>query len=183
MNPLLPRKSWRRNPADATKLYGAIVAQARLAVFYRQLAVPDTLDGRFLVLSAHLFAVLHRLKAEGETCLDLAQALTDQFSMDMETVLREVGFGDLAIPKRVRGLAAASAGLLQAYEEALEAGEEGLAATMAKAFPLRAAFPQAAMRRLAHYLTRMVQALEEQSLAALATGDVQFPGIHSGEEP
>jgi cytochrome b pre-mRNA-processing protein 3 len=114
-------------PANAAKLYGAIVAQARLPVFYRQLAVPDTLDGRFLVLSVHLFAVLHRLKAEGEAGLDLAQALADQFSMDMETVLREVGFGDLAIPKRVRGLAAASAGLLQAYEEA---GEERLAATM-----------------------------------------------------
>jgi cytochrome b pre-mRNA-processing protein 3 len=130
LNPLRPRKSWRRNPANAAKLYGAIVAQARLPVFYRQLAVPDTLDGRFLVLSVHLFAVLHRLKAEGETGFDLAQALTDQFSTDMDMVLREVGVGDLAIPKRVRGLAAASAGLLQAYEEALEAGEEGLAATM-----------------------------------------------------
>jgi hypothetical protein len=28
----------------------------------------------------------------------------------------------------------------------------------------------------------MVQAFEKQSLAALAAGDVQFPGIRSGEE-
>jgi cytochrome b pre-mRNA-processing protein 3 len=122
LNPLHPLKTWRRNAANAAKLYGAIVAQARLPVFYQDLAVPDTLEGRFLVLSLHLFAVLHRLKAEGGAAVGLAQDLTDRFSEDMETVLREIGVGDLAIPKKVRGLASASAGLLQAYGEALGGG-------------------------------------------------------------
>ena len=54
----------------------------------RTLRVPDTLEGRFLVLSLHLFAVLHRLKAEEEAALGLAQELTDRFSEDMETVLQ-----------------------------------------------------------------------------------------------
>jgi cytochrome b pre-mRNA-processing protein 3 len=175
LNPLHPLKTWRRNAANAAKLYGAIVAQARLPVFYQDLAVPDTLEGRFLVLSLHLFAVLHRLKAEGGAAVGLAQDLTDRFSEDMETVLREIGVGDLAIPKKVRGLASASAGLLQAYGEALGEGEEALTAAIAKAFPVQGAAPEAATRRLAHYLTLMVRALEAQSLAALSTGEVRFP--------
>ena len=178
MNPLRPWKSSRRNPADTAELYGAIVAQARLPAFYRELGVPDTLDGRFLVLSLHLFAVLHRLKAAGDAGLDLAQALTDRFSEDMETVLREVGVGDLAIPKKMRGLAATSAGLFGSYEKALAEGEEALAATMAEALPL----PKAAMRHLAHYVTRMVRALEGHSVGALAAGTVHFPESDPAEE-
>jgi hypothetical protein len=43
----------------------------------------------------------------------------------METVLREIGVGDISIPKKMRRLAASSAGLLQSYEEALLAGMAG----------------------------------------------------------
>ena len=97
--------------------------------------MPDRLEGRFLVLSLHLFAVLHRLKAEGGDALDLAQELTDRFSADMETVLREIGVGDLSIPKKMRGLAAASASLLGELEQALPAGEKTVAAVLGQALP------------------------------------------------
>jgi hypothetical protein len=103
LNPLDRLAPWRRRNPDAAKLYGAIVAQARLPVFYQSLEVPDTLEGRFLTLSMHLFAVLHRLKRGGPLARDLAQDLTDRFTADMETVLREIGVGDLGIPKKMRG--------------------------------------------------------------------------------
>jgi hypothetical protein len=165
LNPLYSQSLWRRDDTSAAKLYGAIVAQARLPVFYQGFGVPETLEGRFLVLSLHLFATLHRLKAEGPKsegpksegpksegpksegpksegpksegpksegpksegakALELAQDLIDRFGADMETVLREIGVGDLSIPKKVRGLAASGASLLQAYEEALAEGNEG----------------------------------------------------------
>jgi cytochrome b pre-mRNA-processing protein 3 len=124
LSPLTPLFSWRHKDLGAQKLYGAIVAQARLPVFYQAFGVPDTLEGRFVVLSLNLFAVLHRLKADREAQA-LAQELIDQFSADMETVLREIGVGDISIPKKVRRLAASSAGLLQSYEEALLAGMAG----------------------------------------------------------
>ncbi|HSB58942.1 MAG TPA: hypothetical protein VLD66_05010 [Methyloceanibacter sp.] len=38
---------WRSEASTTEKLYGAIVAQARLPVFYRRFGVPDTLRGRF----------------------------------------------------------------------------------------------------------------------------------------
>lgn len=182
MNPLHPLKKWRGNAPNAAKLYGAIVAQARLPVFYQDFAAPDTLEGRFFVLSLHLFAVLHRLKAEGGDALTLAQELADRFSEDLELVLREIGVGDLAIPKKVRGLANSSASLLQAYEEALAAGALAIAAALAKAFPGQDAAPEAATSALTSYLTRVVRALEAQRLAALAAGEVRFPGTIRSEE-
>lgn len=162
MNPLDPLAPWRRRDPDAAKLYGAIVAQARLPVFYQSLEVPDTLEGRFLMLSAHLFAVLHRLKREGPAAHGLAQSLTDSFSADIETVLREIGVGDLSIPKKMRGLAAST--------------------TLSEALPQDQRPSEAASRRLAHYLMELVRQVDAQSVAALGAGDVRFPGPIPGVE-
>jgi cytochrome b pre-mRNA-processing protein 3 len=175
LNPPDPLFSWRRKDTSAQKLYGAIVAQARLPVFYQSFGVPDTLQGRFVLLSLNLFAVLHRLKAGGAEAHDLAQQLVDQFSADMETVLREVGVGDLSIPKRMRGLAASSAALLQSYEEGFAAGEGAVAGAIAEALPLEGTLAEAAGGRLAHYLEGVVQHLEKEPLSALSAGEVRFP--------
>jgi len=193
LNPLSSLSLWRRDDTSATKLYGAIVAQARLPVFYQGFGVPDTLEGRFLMLSLHLFATLHRLKPgepkpgepkPGEPkALDLAQDLIDRFGADMETVLREIGVGDLSIPKKVRGLAASGASLLQSYEEALAEGDEALAAAIAHALQLEDGASGAAGRRLAHYLKGVVDLLQAQDFAALSAGEVRFPGAIPGEEP
>ena len=193
LNPLSSLSLWRRDDTSATKLYGAIVAQARLPVFYQGFGVPDTLEGRFLMLSLHLFATLHRLKAEGPKpgepkpgepkALDLAQDLIDRFGADMETVLREIGVGDLSIPKKVRGLAASGASLLQSYEEALAEGDEALAAAIAHAVQLEDGASGAAGRRLAHYLRGVVGLLQAQDFAALSAGEMRFPGAIPGEEP
>jgi cytochrome b pre-mRNA-processing protein 3 len=166
---------WRSEASTTEKLYGAIVAQARLPVFYQSFGVPDTLQGRFILLSLNLFAVLRRLKAEGTEAHDLAQKLVDQFSADMETVLREMGVGDLSIPKKVRGLAASSAALLQSYEEGFAAGEGVVAGIIAEALPLEGTLAEAAGGRLAHYLEGVVQHLEKEPLSALSAGEVRFP--------
>jgi cytochrome b pre-mRNA-processing protein 3 len=182
LNPLDRLAPWRRRNPDAAKLYGAIVAQARLPVFYQSLEVPDTLEGRFLALSVHLFAVLHRLKREGPLARGLAQDLTDRFTADMETVLREIGIGDLSIPKKMRGLAASSAALLQAYEDAVPAGEAAVAAAIGPALPQDQRLSEAASRRLAHYLLALVHELDAQSVASLEAGEVRFPDPLSGVE-
>ncbi|HKA99154.1 MAG TPA: ubiquinol-cytochrome C chaperone family protein [Methyloceanibacter sp.] len=176
MNPFTPFKV--SNP-DAAKLYGAIVAQARLPVFYQALGVPDTLEGRFLVLSLHLFAVHHRLKAEGEGARILAQDLADRFTADMETVLREIGVGDLSVSKKVRGVAAAHAALLEDLERAFTSGDAAIAASLGSALPPDRRQSGASSLRLAHYVRASVNALAAQSLAALAADKVEFPEIDS----
>jgi cytochrome b pre-mRNA-processing protein 3 len=124
-------KRWRPSPSDNTeKLYGAIVAQARLPAFYLSYGFPDTLEGRFTVLALHLFAVLHRLRKDGPEGRALAQQLVDRFTKDMETVLRELGVSDTRIPKSMRRLAGSSQDLLTRYETAFSQGESALTAAI-----------------------------------------------------
>jgi cytochrome b pre-mRNA-processing protein 3 len=54
---------FRRRPQVDTisTLYGMIVAQARLPVFYRDYAVADTVNGRFDLIVLHLALVFDRL--------------------------------------------------------------------------------------------------------------------------
>src|SRR5258706_10356723 len=56
-----------RNPSRGTieAIYGMIVTQAREPLFYRDLGVPDTVNGRFDLLVLHLWMVLRRLDPVG----------------------------------------------------------------------------------------------------------------------
>jgi cytochrome b pre-mRNA-processing protein 3 len=176
LNPLPFFNAWRRDDTSAAKLYGSIVAQARLPVFYQGFGVPDTLEGRFVVLSLHLFAVLHRLKLEADAASDLMQELVDRFGADMETVLRETGVGDLSIPKKVRALAASGNALLHSYEDSLAKGGADMARTIAEGLPIENESRGAVAARLAHYLKDALVLLRAQDVAALQRGEVRFPG-------
>ena len=54
------RKSPARLRGTIEAIYGMIVAQAREPLFYRDLAAPDTVDGRFDMLLLQLWLVLRR---------------------------------------------------------------------------------------------------------------------------
>lgn len=177
LNPFNRLRRRRSETSNSEKLYGAIVAQTRLPVFYRDLGVPDILEGRFGLLSLHLFTLLHRLKGEGADGLALAQDLMDRFSQDMETVLRELGVSDVRVPKRMRNLAAAAQSQLEAYEQAFAAGEGAFAAAIAAALPPRSDTGEAGNQALTSYLMRCATELERQKLTSLQQGTLDFPEI------
>jgi len=177
LNPLDRLMRWRPGASNTEKLYGAIVAQARLPIFYRSFGVPDTLEGRFTLLSLHLFAVLRRLEGEGAEGAALAQELVDRFSQDMETVLRELGVSDLRIPKMMRGLAGSSRGLLQEYRTAFAEGEASLAEVIAASLPDETGGAELSSKALASYLRLCVKALEQQPFASLQAGVLDFPRV------
>jgi cytochrome b pre-mRNA-processing protein 3 len=181
LNPLDRLLRWRSGPSNNEKLYGAIVAQTRLPVFYRSFTVPDTVEGRFTLPSLHLFAVLHGLTREGSEGRALAQELVDRFSKDMETVLRGLGVSDVRIPKSTRGLAASSQSLLAGYEAAFATGEPSLAEAIKESLPRETANPELSSKALASYLMRCVNQLELQPLASLQTGALEFP--EANEKP
>lgn len=177
LKPLAALLPWGSKASHADELYGAIVAQARLPVFYQAFGVADSLEGRFVVLSLHLFAVLHRLKEGGPDCAAMAQALADRFTEDMETVLRELGVGDLAVPKKVRKIAASGAELLQSYEAALAERNGSLEAVISGALPGDETAAQAASARLTPYVTELIRNLESEPQRDLCAGTLRFPAI------
>jgi cytochrome b pre-mRNA-processing protein 3 len=179
---LLNRLVRQRNaPSPPEKLYGAIVAQARLPVFYAEYGVPDTLDGRFAVLSLHLFVLLRRLKQGGAAASTMAQDLIDRFALDMETVLREIGVSDLRIPKKMRGLAASSHALFESYDQASCAGERAFQAVIAESLPLESLPARAASLHLTPYLRTLRERLEAQPLARLLAGEFASVETEDGD--
>jgi cytochrome b pre-mRNA-processing protein 3 len=167
---------FRRTPraATITSLYGMIVAQARKPVFYQGYAVPDTVDGRFEMVALHTVLLLCRLEAGPPELRRLGQALFDAFCQDMDASMREMGVGDLAVPRKMRRVGEAFYGRQAAYREALAAAADGpLAAALDRNIYAGAGGRQA--ERLARYVKQAVGALAETDGAAFLRAQLYFP--------
>lgn len=103
----------------AERIYAALVTRAREPVFFERFAVPDTLDGRFDLLTLHAWLVLARLKSDAQ----LSQMLVDTIFTGFEEALREMGAGDMGMGRRVKKFADAFYGRLKAYGDAQDAPE------------------------------------------------------------
>lgn len=89
----------------AALLYRELVAAARQPVFYAELGVPDTPEGRFEMVALHVALALRRLRAGGADEQAVGQALFDLMFADMDRALRELGIGDLSVGAYVRRMA------------------------------------------------------------------------------
>lgn len=112
---LIDRVLGRAPAADMGPLYTAVVAEARRPEWYRNGGVPDTLDGRFDMISLVLSLVLLRLESEDVRGRLPSARLTEKFVSDMDGQLRETGFGDLVVGKQVGFAMGALGGRLGAY--------------------------------------------------------------------
>lgn len=158
--------------AIATALYGAIVAQAREPALYAEFGVPDTVDGRFEMVVLHTILALDRLQDGDDRAKAIGQAVFDLYCTDMDQSLRELGIGDLGVPKRMKKMTERFYGRAAAYRPALAAGD---AATLDEAIA-RNVFngPAPGSARLAAYALRQYAALRATPLETLLAGDVVF---------
>ena len=100
-------------------LYRAIVAAARDPLWYRDGQVPDTVTGRFDMLSAVTALVLVRMeRLEEEAAKRDSVLLTELFIADMDESLLEIGVGDYSVGKHVGRMVGALGGRLTAFREA-----------------------------------------------------------------
>ena len=119
--------STRPDEQQAAIIYVQLVEQARLPEFYTQLGVPDTLDGRFEMISLHLFLVLEAMKShftELPHWKPLSGLVIESFFADMDRSLREMGVGDTGIKRRIKAMASAFYGRVDAYYTAIESPEQ-----------------------------------------------------------
>src|SRR4051794_14923778 len=94
-----------RRTAVLEELYGRVTAAARNPGLYLRLGVPDTVEGRFESLALHLVLVLRRLRGLPPPTGEIAQDLVDAFFGQLDASLREMGVGDMGVPKRMKKLA------------------------------------------------------------------------------
>ena len=175
--PQFPKQSAKRKAGD---LYGMVVAAARQPAFYGPGHVADTPEGRFELIALHLFLLAERLtsdKPEGE---DLARHLIEAFVTDMDDCMREMGVGDLTVPKRVKRAAAVFYERSGDYRNALatdpraaSSGGDPLSCVIAAALqdaPQQTAFSAG----MADYMRANHAAFKRASYAGVAAGKTSF---------
>lgn len=118
--------NWFRRRAGArgtaSELYGRVVAAARQPMFYRDMGVADTPEGRFELVALHLFLALEALRLRATAEQDAVSRMTiEAFVADMDDCMREMGVGDLTVSKKVKRAAAAFYERSAAYRRGLEA--------------------------------------------------------------
>ena len=149
------------------------MAQARLPGFYRDYAVPDTINGRFDLIVLHLALLLDRL-GEDAALRGLGQGVFDRFCRDMDHNLREMGVGDLAVPKEMQRMGEAFYGRAQAYRAALAApGNDALVGALAR--NIYGGTEPAQAGPLAAYMREAVRELKALGAAELLAGQLRFP--------
>ena len=168
------RRSQRKTAAE---LYGAVVTAARQSWFYEVCGVPDTPEGRFEMVALHLAPLLCRLSGEGTEVERLARLLTESFVSDMDACMREMGVGDLAVPKKVKAAASALAERTRRFKPAPRKTNEEIARDLMEILPdLERA------EALADYVRRAARHLEGLTLASLFAGALSFPPPEEGSE-
>jgi cytochrome b pre-mRNA-processing protein 3 len=171
------RKDTATEPVFA--VYSAIVAQSRLPHFYAHWGVPDTVTGRFDMISLHMALVFRRLRTEDPTQKEFSQAVFDLFFRDMDRSLREMGVGDLGVPKRIQKMGNLFFGLLSNISEAMDRNDQpSLEAVLARNIYDEAGDGHAS--RMAAYLIAQDRALHSQSSADIMNGKLSFE-VQPGE--
>lgn len=172
--------AWLRRRAQdretAVDLYGAVVAEARRPVFFARTGVEDTPEGRAGLIILILFPVLERLQAGSPRARRAARFLTEAYVTDVDDCLREMGVGDMAVPKKVKRAAQALGERCLAYSSAATTAEpvSRLAAEIATTIPGLENAPVGS-ETLARFSIAIRDALQSVSEDALLAGRIAFP--------
>ncbi len=169
--------SQRKARKQAAKaLYQAAFDQSRDPAFYEVMGVADTMDGRFDLVSLHVFLLIERLEQFGPVGKKLSQSVFDAMFRSMDLMFREIGVGDLGVPKRMAKMMKAFNGRVHAYHDALHTTPAALELAVTRNI-YRAegeAIPNG-VRSVVDYILRSNAHLSQYDLSDLSAGRVSFP--------
>ena len=168
---LAKRSQTKRKARD---LYGAVVAQARNPVFYADLGVADTPEGRYELIALHLILALERLGQSDVADENLRRETLETFVTDLDDAMREFGVGHPTVPKRVKRAAGGVYARNEKYRAALaQSGNADLEHALAE--NVYQAQKDMSAQRLAAYVRAAVTHLQAQTADTLRSGVITFP--------
>lgn len=155
---------------DAASLYDALVSEARAPGWYLDGGVTDTIDGRFRVLATVVALAILRLETGGEAAARHSVALTESFVTDMDAQLRQGGFGDPTVGKKVRQMVGSLASRVERWRTLLAEDCEWDEAVATSIYAEDAVSSEAATTYARESLRRLYEGLGGASDEAVIAG-------------
>ena len=110
------------DPAVARRWRDAVTARARRPEPFLKGWVPDTIYGRFNMVTLVATLAMRRMRQTGGEGHALAKAFAELLFSDFDHALRENGVGDSSIARRIRKMGEEFYGLAKAVDAALDDG-------------------------------------------------------------
>ena len=123
------KKKYETVPND---IYQKIVKFSRNKMFYTKFKVPDTIDGRFDMLTLITIIVVFRLSKIKDEGIKLSQKIFDIIFKDLDFSLRELGAGDVSVANNMKKLISSYMGRQKIYLKAFKNDDEKFLATAFK---------------------------------------------------
>ena len=116
----------------SNEIYQKIVKFSRNKMFYTKFKVPDTIDGRFDMLTLITIIVVFRLSKIKDDGIKLSQKIFDIIFKDLDFSLRELGAGDVSVANNMKKLISSYMGRQKIYLKAFKNNDEKFLATAFK---------------------------------------------------
>lgn len=171
-------KRKKANQALVERQYAEITRSARTPVFYESMGVPDTVMGRFEMISIHMVMYLRRTASAGEASKGIAQEVVDAFFEDIDHSIRELGIGDMGVPKRMKKLAKMFYGRATSYGQTLESGDTAaLVEALTRNIHPDQRETAPPMQKLADWMMLTAASLDDVADTTLAAGQMTFSNM------
>lgn len=106
---------YAKQTKGAKDIYASAVNEARISEYYSAMGVPDTVDGRFDMITLIVSLVLSRVGKIPSAGKSLGQEIFDVMFADMEQNLREIGVSDEGMKYKIREMSGGFMGRMRTY--------------------------------------------------------------------
>lgn len=168
-------KKQNPNKKIVSKLYAQIIEAGRQPVLYAEWGVPDTPIGRYEAIGLHMILFLFRTKGTKTALEELSQDVLDEFFLELDHSVRELGVGDAGVPKRMKKLGKMFYGRMGPYWKALDDNDQAALKEALARNILPDENEQLATEPLAQYMIDSAAHLAKIDDDRLLRGEIDFP--------
>tara|TARA_Y200000002_G_C22658051_1_gene654419 strand:- start:144 stop:683 length:540 start_codon:yes stop_codon:yes gene_type:complete len=111
---------FRKKDSQVNLIYQNIIKISRSKFFYIDLNLSDDFETRFDLIIFHAFIIFFYYKNLDKKKSNISQDLFDLMFSDFENNLREMGFGDIAVNKKMKVFISAFYGRIAQYSQSIE---------------------------------------------------------------
>ena len=111
---------FKKKNNNVKEIYQNIVKISRSKSFYIDFDLDDSFETRFDLIIFHAFIIFYFFKKNYSNRSEISQGLFDYMFNDFENNLREMGFGDIAVNKKMKLFIRAFYGRLSQYSKSLD---------------------------------------------------------------